>query len=1140
MIQSSTDFNLGQDETRIKDPNDAKRQHETVRVLLDRFFNPDPEKRWEVQVVADEVGMGKTFVALATAYSILAQMSERRADGDLPGCQQKVLIIAPQNSALYDKWQREVHEFVRRCVLDGHREGAALWFKPTAVDRLDDLARELRGRGNESRILVTHTGVLGQGKFKDYDAKRRFLLGALFRYWGNGMRNDARERLLRGAPESWPKDPSELRWPDANEHGGLPFASEREALDAIELVDDRKNENEVSKIEALRLKCKEIAEPYARDRASRFDEIEKALIDIYRDMLFAGIEKALPLVIVDEAHNWKNGPSRNTNGYKRFSDFIAPLTRRALLLTATPFQLRPDEMLEILKVGDVIAPCPSQNESEERQKRLATHRETVIRKVLDNSAEQSRLFARTWARLPKKAAALVEATWVSPALVDAREKLRRVAHLPGVVEETPMSRIIDSAVTGLDADIRALVREGLKLYAFNLDLSQELGTFVIRHRRKTDHRLVRVGSEFQLDAKHAMNRSDKHVLHDAAGIDVRGPGELPHYLLMRCVSEMKGRGRSSLGNALTGCYSTLLESAEGKKLQNAFGKNPSSKAYFDVLLKMVDEKQDPEHPKVCATVDAVVKRWQVGEKTLIFCFRAHTAKRLHEIIEKRIKKELEERRKHALGGEGAFANFRKRFGQRDAELMNLGLDRVLWSLLWAARNDDVYLYRISPTDLIVEDADFERLARLSLRFGVNLEDERVDRVFLHRAVEHILACRVAEKHSTLRRILEKPTNESWVGFPYGEENQDEIAQEAKGDDEKADFDQRGVQIVYKIKNDNPDAAEIRKLAGNLIERRQRARQHGHVSIFDAYAEGASFWLGTNPKEIAEATSENRIAKAVKSMHRHLFALTREGQAVDWRSRLFVFQAMRRAALSPSALLRMLPDRSEQGETDWADVVVKAFFETLGGQNESMADRLGVFVEDLRAVAGPIYHPGTGRHSLFEASKLKGQEPVALVNGSTPAETRRRMFDGFNSPLVPEVLICTMVGQEGIDLHRHCRHVIHYDLAWNPAVLEQRTGRVDRIGSKTFRERAMDSGDDAFLDVGVPFLAGTYDERMYEELRIRAQTFEVLTGGDVSADNVEGHDQEEGAEGEESGIDYVPLPASMMADLRVTLHVWTPG
>ena len=82
-------------------------------------------------------------------------------------------------------------------------------------------------------------------------------------------------------------------------------------------------------------------------------------------------------------------------------------------------------------------------------------------------------------------------------------------------------------------------------------------------------------------------------------------------------------------------------------------------------------------------------------------------------------------------------------------------------------------------------------------------------------------------------------------------------------------------------------------------------------------------------------------------------------------------------------------------------------------------------------------------------------------------TRDRIFNGFNTLVLPEILICTQVGQEGIDLHRHCRHVVHYDLAWNPAVLEQRTGRADRIGSKTFRER--DAATDAktvCLQIGV--------------------------------------------------------------------------
>ncbi len=208
----------------------------------------------------------------------------------------------------------------------------------------------------------------------------------------------------------------------------------------------------------------------------------------------------------------------------------------------------------------------------------------------------------------------------------------------------------------------------------------------------------------------------------------------------------------------------------------------------------------------------------------------------------------------------------------------------------------------------------------------------------------------------------------------------------------------------------------------------------------------------------------------------------------------------------------------------------------------MADRIAVFLEDLVAASGSITDNSSARFALFDATKLRDQQFVALVSGvhgSTDKVTRERIFSGFNTPLLPEILICTSVGQEGIDLHRHCRHVIHFDLAWNPAVMEQRTGRTDRIGSKTFRERDR-SGEESnsFLEIGVPYLAGTYDERMYEELRLRAQTFEVLTGGDLAADESEGADDQDNPEGEEAGLRFVPLPDSMVHALRVNLHVWS--
>ncbi len=220
------------------------------------------------------------------------------------------------------------------------------------------------------------------------------------------------------------------------------------------------------------------------------------------------------------------------------------------------------------------------------------------------------------------------------------------------------------------------------------------------------------------------------------------------------------------------------------------------------------------------------------------------------------------------------------------------------------------------------------------------------------------------------------------------------------------------------------------------------------------------------------------------------------------------------------------------------MLAERFFEPLPGQSESLAARAAVFVEDLAAASGSIGVENDARNDLFEATKLRDDSFVALASGDTDPIRRNRVFAGFNTPLLPEVLICTSVGQEGIDLHRHCRHVVHYDLAWNPAVLEQRTGRTDRIGSMTFRERKEVSSGGPFLEVGVPFLAGTYDERMYEELRLRAQTFEVLTGGDLSADsNPDGHDDVDDAEGRSGDTPMVALPDSMLTELRVRLHVW---
>ena len=73
--------------------------------------------------------------------------------------------------------------------------------------------------------------------------------------------------------------------------------------------------------------------------------------------------------------------------------------------------------------------------------------------------------------------------------------------------------------------------------------------------------------------------------------------------------------------------------------------------------------------------------------------------------------------------------------------------------------------------------------------------------------------------------------------------------------------------------------------------------------------------------------------------------------------------------------------------------------------------------------------------------LQKQVPVGRMSGGV----NQRLVRQFRMPGFPLVLVTTGVLQEGEDLHTFCRRVMHYGIAWTPSAMEQRTGRVDRIG-----------------------------------------------------------------------------------------------
>jgi superfamily II DNA or RNA helicase len=96
--------------------------------------------------------------------------------------------------------------------------------------------------------------------------------------------------------------------------------------------------------------------------------------------------------------------------------------------------------------------------------------------------------------------------------------------------------------------------------------------------------------------------------------------------------------------------------------------------------------------------------------------------------------------------------------------------------------------------------------------------------------------------------------------------------------------------------------------------------------------------------------------------------------------------------------------------------------------------------------------------LHRAAVSAGHEVRLLHGGLSPGErlATQRAFSACGG-----VLLATDAASEGLNLHRGCRAVIHYELPWSPARLEQRTGRVDRIGQdRTVHEILLVADDTA--------------------------------------------------------------------------------
>ena len=1016
----------------------ATRQERTIDAVLRRLYAPSDEQRREMVLLADEVGLGKTFVALGVAWSVLRG---RSLAGLSAG---PVLVVTPHAYALFKKWEREAERFLQFVAPPG--EG----FDVEAVSTPHELAQALRKR---KPTLVIARMPAFTGRLHQAETARMAAVHSLLRMRGFHLPMDDRLTML----SDWPhmtRETLDLRrsssaWDAARNTDSVGFgdAHVRAAWRRLEATDAGL--------------CRRTRESWERVREGRQRRASfgEDLREICRAAIAQTVPHRLPLVIVDEIHNWKNHPT----SWQRFLHMLGLRIDRLLGMSATPFQLGPHELIRVLNLRSCLLLPPG-------REAFLTRCVSVLETELQAAQAAGESLRECWAEVGVADVGELERVWIS-----------------GVADDPP-----DSLPPRLRNALSAL-REVQEVHG---RLGKNLRPFMLRHRRDSSHRAWLVGRE--ADPGRRMPSVRRSALRSEPGLDVGGDAELVHYLMMRAVQEQKdGRGSTSLGADLGGSYRFFRDAELHRMLP---GRNEEAKRYLR-LVKHAVSGNTHEHPKVAITAARAFDAWREGEKTLIFCFNVATVGSVQEAVKGRIDAHTTDVLTAALGCEvegleTRLKNLQKRLYNYRQSVFLLFQDHPL-----AGPNGRL------PRRLAIRERDIREIAERLARGGPPHDRSRFDRRRVIAATEQVLLSR-------------------WTGSAQGMEWLESVLTPLQ----LRETTSASIEVIS-----GPDWYSRRRelIEGMLREGEAEALPDDEDVDFSGQQwspEDIAAWKHVLDGRAGQATLRpylggSRIDVPSLLTRYHSEALAK----LPARLRALAARMLRRMIRSPGFLARFIlndPSTDSRVETS----LVHTRYDSEAPSGESARTRFGAYLETLDKAVGLEEQIG----AYEEASK--NREVVARVTGSVPTYERDRLFMGFNTPLVPEVLIVTTVGQEGIDLHRECRHVVHHDLPWNPATLEQRTGRVDRIGSKTERLRNKEAAA-CSLDIAVPYIAGTYDEHRFRVVHGRTHLFEVTMG---SAYTVDGHRSTSASESAddgtgEAGVAWTPVPETIATDLRVHLE-----
>jgi len=611
--------------------DDAERQTVTAKAILTNLGTRPGV------LLADEVGMGKTYVAMAVVASVI--VATRRTH-----C--PVVVMVPPG--LRQKWQRDWEQFKTHCV----RHHALNWVRdeyahtPTEFFKLLDDPVERR-----THLVFITTGCFSRGLNDPWMklAMIRLARGA------TRLSDTQKRRLYRWAPDLVRQFSNYRLTEDVVRrlmHADvLKWKRVLVAKDIFDEEDDDPVPNQLSR-DTSRIDWKPLCKvlrglPGWRPkyvRASVRNEVRRRFSDACRsayEQWLNLVRWRSPLLVLDEAHHAKNDSTRLARLFRQESQDDVALLKdkfdRMLFLTATPFQLGHQELIRVLRSFAAVRWSSREAPGGTREDFTATM--ANLEQSLDLNRLAGRRFDRLWGKLRPEMLGNVGQ--------DGDEE-QRVLQWWRHVETAPA-----------DAWEQQLVQAYRDCIATREQAERLLKPWLIRHNRlphlpgtaNVPRRNVAVGKAIH-------TREDGAPHQTAEGLPIEERALLPFLITARAQGQLAQSAgtRAFFAEGLASSYEAFHHTRDGRGPAKDFDDGLIAEAegspwlvptrwYEEQIAQLIPSREAPReqrmaHPKVSATVARAVDLWLAGEKVLVFCFYIQTAHALYEHLREEVNQRI--------------------------------------------------------------------------------------------------------------------------------------------------------------------------------------------------------------------------------------------------------------------------------------------------------------------------------------------------------------------------------------------------------------------------------------------------------------------------------------------------------------------